>query len=212
MTSFDAYTDLVRQISALRQADHHRHTDTQERAAALQANLDRLTARHTAQATHLVELARTLKLPAPTLQAPQPSGVADPRDALHHATQALDAADTDARHAEDAANRPALLPDLSPTARNTFVYIGCAAAGWLLQCGLFVAISETSFGVLAWSLCGLPALAFFAGYLTVATLGQPRLSTGPAPSRNVGLGGVICFVGMPLAWLLLIALFTVLRT
>ncbi|GAA4693998.1 hypothetical protein [Phytohabitans rumicis] len=73
----------------------------------------------------------------------------------------------------------------------------------LAQAALFAFAPETSVGVAVWSLCGLPAMAFFAGYLTITLAGQPRVG-GRYPA-NARLGGLICFIGMPLGWVLLIA-------
>jgi hypothetical protein len=91
------------------------------------------------------------------------------------------------------------------------IYTAWALLGWLAQCGLFVISSETNFGTLAWSLCGLPAVAWFAGYLTISLGAQPRMAGGEFP-KSPKLGGVICFAGMPLAWLLLVAAFTFIRS
>ena len=61
----------------------------------------------------------------------------------------------------------------------------------------------------AWSLCGLPALAFFGGYITVSTLGQPRV--GAEHPKQAKLGGAICFGGMLLAWIGLVAVLQFMR-
>jgi hypothetical protein len=131
------------------------------------------------------------------------SPVTDLAEALHRAADAANAADVDARKAEQAGARPALFPDLAPTPRNALIYAAWAALGWLFQCGLVSISPATDFGAIAWSLCGLPALAFFAAYLTISTLGQPRVGTHYP--KNAGLGGGICFGGMLLAWIALIA-------
>jgi uncharacterized membrane protein len=53
-----------------------------------------------------------------------------------------------------------------------------------------------------WSLCGLPALAFLAGLMTIALAGQSRMGAGSYSTR---IGGLICFVGMPVMWFMFIA-------
>ena len=207
--SGEQYADLVRQVSALRHADAGEAAGRQHTAHAVQADIDRLTTRLAAQRAHLTQLAQQIKLPAPRFDLPPPSGVSDPAEAAHRAERAITAADVAAQDAHHLAGRPVILPGLSPAARAAAIYAGCAGIGWLAQCGLFLASSETDFGVLAWSLCGLPALAFFAGWLTVATLGQPRTIGGQLP-HHVRLGGLICFLGMPIAWIGLIAIFSIL--
>jgi hypothetical protein len=173
-------------------------------------DLAKLTKHLDAQRAFLLTLAKTLSLPEPWIGPADRSSVTDVAQALHRAADAANDADAEARKAEQAGTRPVLLPDASPTARNALIYSGWATLGWLLQCGLLSFGSETDFGVLAWSLCGLPALAFFAGYLTVATLGQPRVRHGDYP-KQARLGGAICFVGMPLAWIGLVAMFGFIR-
>ena len=115
----------------------------------------------------------------------------------------IDDSTLDKRRAEHIGTRPIWLPDASPTTRNVITYSAWAMIGWVLQCGLLLASAENDFGTIAWSLCGLPAVAFFAGYLTVSTVGQPRV--GASHPKQARLGGAICFVGMPLLWIALVA-------
>lgn len=207
--SWSEYARAARDLAELRRAEDAAAADRAEVSRTAADDLDRLTRHLEAQEDLLHRLARTLKLPAPFIGKADRSSVTDVAQALHLAADAANAADVEARRAEHIGTRPILLPDASPTARNALIYGGWAGLGWLLQCGLMTFSDETDFGVLAWSLCGLPAIAFFAGYLTVSTLGQPRVG-GDLP-KQARLGGVICFGGMTLAWIALIAAFSFLR-
>jgi hypothetical protein len=173
-------------------------------------DLEKLDKHLSTQQKYLTNLATTLRLPAPWFGKVDRSPVTDLAQALHRAADAANAADDEARQAEETGTRPVLLPDLSPTGRNALLYGGWALIGWLFQCGLVSFNSVTDFGAIAWSLCGIPALAFFAGYLTVSTLGQPRIGT--QHPKQVRLGGVINFVGMPIAWIALVAFFSFVRS
>jgi hypothetical protein len=207
--SWAEYTRAARELAELRRADDAAAADREAVARTANDDLATLTKHLKAQQAYLVNLAKTLKLPEPWLGAADRSSITDVAQALHRAADAANAADTEARRAEQLGASPKLLPDASPTARNSLVYGAWALFGWLLQCGLLSFGSETDFGVLAWSLCGLPAMAFFGGYLTVSTLGQPRV--GASHPKQARLGGAICFVGMPLAWIALVALFGFIR-
>jgi hypothetical protein len=205
--SWAEYTEAARELAELRRRDEAVHADRNEVARTADSDLERLDKHLAAQQTYLTGLAKRLRLPEPYLGATQRSPVTDLAQALHRAADAANAAETESRRAEDAATKPLLLPNLSPTARNALIYSAFTAVGWVLQCGLIMISDETDFGAIAWSLCGLPALAFFAGYITVSTLGQPRVGGKDYP-KNPRLGGVICFAGMTLAWLALIAFFS----
>ncbi|GAA1029576.1 hypothetical protein GCM10009557_18560 [Virgisporangium ochraceum] len=203
------YARAAQELAELRRAEEAAAADRAAVSRTAADDLDKLTRHLDAQRELLNNLATTLKLPEPWTGKADRSSVTDVAQALHLAADAANAADVQARRAEQIGANPILLPDASPTARNALIYGAWAAVGWLVQCGLVTVSQETDFGVLAWSLCGLPALAFFAGYLTVATVGQPRVGAGlPKQAR---LGGAICFVGMPLAWIALIAAFSFLR-
>jgi hypothetical protein len=207
--SWAEYTRAARELADVRRDDAAADAD---RAAVLRTandDLEKLTKHLTAQERFLVNLAKTLRLPAPFIGPASRSSVTDVAQALHRAADAANAADAEARLAERVATRPLLLPDASPGARNGAIYGAWAFLGWLLQCGLVSFSSLTDFGAVAWSLCGLPALAFFGGYITVSTLGQPRVGAGYP--RQPRLGGAICFGGMLLAWIALIAFFSFIR-
>jgi hypothetical protein len=207
--SWAEYTRAARELAELRRADAAADADRAAVARTANDDLDKLTRHLAAQEAFLVNLAKTLRLPEPYIGEPGRSSVTDVAEALHRAADAANAADAEARRAERTGTRPVLLPDASPTGRNAAIYGAWAFVFWLLQCGLVTVSAPTDFGALAWSLCGLPALAFFAGYITVSTLGQPRVGAGyPKQAR---LGGAICFGGMLLAWIALVAFFSFIR-
>lgn len=207
--SWSDYARAARELAELRRVEDAAAADRAAVTRTAADDLDNLTRHLEAQQDLLHKLAGTLKLPEPWIGRADRSSVTDVAQALHLAADAANAADVEARRAEHIGTRPILLPDVSPTTRNVIVYSAWAGLGWLLQCGLMTFSSETDFGVLAWSLCGLPALAFFAGYLTVSTVGQSRV--GAKLPKQARLGGVICFGGMTLAWIALIAAFSFLR-
>jgi hypothetical protein len=207
--SWAEYTEAARELAELRRADAAVHAERTAVARTAQDDIAALAERLAAQQANFTTLAETLRLPPPWFGAANRSPVTDLAKALHLAEDAADASDVEARAADQAGTRPPLLPNLSPTGRNTVIYAGWALVGWFLQCGLVAFGPETDVGAIIWSLCGIPAVAFFAGYFTVATLGQPRVG-GEYP-KNIRLGGAICFLGMPVAWLALIAAFAFLR-
>jgi hypothetical protein len=207
--SWAEYARAARELAELRRAEDAAAADRAAVSQTAADDLERLTDHLDAQKDLLHKLAGTLKLPEPWIGPADRSSVTNVSQALHLAADAANGADVEARRAEIISTRPVLLPDASPTARNAIIYGAWAGVGWLMQCGLLSVSPETDFETLAWSLCGLPALAFFAGYITVATVGQPRVGGGlPKQAR---LGGAICFVGMPLAWVALIAAMNFIR-
>jgi hypothetical protein len=207
--SWAEYTRAARELAELRRADAAADADRAAVARTANEDLDKLTKHLKAQQAFLVKLGEKLRLPDPGIGPADRSSVTDVVQALHRAADAANAADAEARRAEQVAARPLLLPDASPTGRNAAIYGAWAFLFWLLQCALVTFRSPSDFGAVAWSLCGLPALAFFGGYITVSTLGQPRVGAGyPKQAR---LGGVICFGGMLLAWIGLLAFFSFIR-
>lgn len=207
-TDWAAYIDAAQRIAAILRHEHHR---TAQQAAAThsgQAGVDQLTHRLAVQRQHLTQLATTLRLPAPHFGGIAPSPVTDPAEALHRATTAADTADTNAQAAHRQAAEPPLLPGLTPLARNALVYVAAAFLGTIASLLMFTVSTDTQFGripwqLVPWSLCGFPALAFFAGYLTISLVGQPRI--GDKHTHSGRVGGVICFVGMPIMWFIFIA-------
>jgi hypothetical protein len=126
--------------------------------------------------------------------APDPAP-ADPGREIALARQAIAAADEAATHAEELARRPALLPMWAPLGRAVAVYAGCGAAAGVLQFVILYLnrlVDTDPFAYFAWSCAGLPALAFFAGFLILRLFGQPKV--GETPDLYARLGFLICFL------------------
>lgn len=202
------YADAARGLADVRDREALRHARVAERAAVGLAAVDRLRQRIAAQRGHLAGLAVRLGEPRPSFEGVARSGLADVDEALRRAWQAVEQADAEARRAADRASQPALLPGMSPAGRNALVYAAATLVAWLASCGLYAFSPEAgsaSVGLLAWSLCGLPGLAFSAGYLTIAVFGSPRMPAAGKAHHSVRLGGVICFGGMWFGWMLFLA-------
>jgi hypothetical protein len=171
--------------------------------------VEQLQQRLTAQGERLMSLASRLRESAPALGGTTPTGLADLDEALRRGWDALGHADAEARQAEERAQQPTLLPGLPETGRNVLVYSAAALLATLASCGLWQAADTTGgkipLSLVPWQLCGLPAMAFFAGYIVLVVVGRPRIDSGRKVNRSAVLGGVICFVGIWLAWGCLIA-------
>ncbi|MBO4208763.1 hypothetical protein GSF22_22525 [Micromonospora echinofusca] len=140
--------------------------------------------------------------PAPTVPAPRPPVERDPAVELDRARQAADAAEAALARTESLAQQPPLLPGLSPLARALAVYAGCLLATaplmLLLDLGYRWGAIDT-FTQLAWTLAGLPTVAFFAGYLLLGRYGRPPLVVG-TPPRYRYLGFLVTFIGAPVLY------------
>ncbi|MGW5580041.1 hypothetical protein [Micromonospora chokoriensis] len=149
------------------------------------------------------------RLALPTAVSPAGAGVptqraaaVDPTVELELARRMADEADRHGQHAEVLAQRPALLPTWSPLARAVAVYAGCGAAAGVLVLALVLASGVglvDGFTLGAWICAGLPAVAFFGGYLVLGRWGRPAMVAG-TPPRYLPLGFLICFLVVPMAY------------
>jgi hypothetical protein len=199
------YTEAAQRLAEARRREVQRLAGVRQRSSGMRGSVDQLKQRLTAQREHLVTMAGRLRLPAPSLGEIARSGLTDTDEALRRAREAIEQADVTARRAEERGYQPILLPGVHPLVRNGLVYAGTTALCALVSCGLVLfgtAGPDHRFPLWTapWSLCGLPAVAFFAGYLIIASFGRPRIDTGERASRSVRLGGLICFLGLWLVW------------
>jgi hypothetical protein len=201
MTTWQDYLRLARYLDDLTR-DHEQATaNTATQREADNAAVQQLDHRLAAQHQRLEHTGRILKRP---LGQPPPTftGITDPTQALHLARQHTDAADAATNEAELLAQQPALLPGVSPTARNLLIYGGCALVAVAAQYALLVAsdISHLdAWTLLAWICTGFPAMAWIAGYVILSVWGRPRIGD-PAVNRSPRLGFAICFLAMPAAF------------
>ncbi|MEU8297336.1 hypothetical protein AB0C04_08630 [Micromonospora sp. NPDC048909] len=141
------------------------------------------------------------------------AGTPDPAVELELARRYADEADRHGQQAELLAQRPTLLPTWSPLARAVAVYAGCGAAAGVLMLVLVLASGiglVDGFTLGAWICAGLPALAFFAGYLVLGRWGRPAMVAG-TPPRYLPLGFLLCFLLVPAAYCAYLLLFRALR-
>ncbi|MET8045020.1 hypothetical protein ABZU25_29670 [Micromonospora sp. NPDC005215] len=149
------------------------------------------------------------RLALPTAVSPAGAGVpaqraavVDPVVELELARRMADEADRHGQQAELLAQRPALLPTWSPLARAVAVYAGCGAAAGVVMLVLVLASGVglvDGFTLGAWICAGLPAVAFFGGYLVLGRWGRPAMVAG-TPPRYLPLGFLICFLLVPMAY------------
>ncbi|MEV4825903.1 hypothetical protein [Micromonospora sp. NPDC049274] len=160
------------------------------------------------------------RLALPTAVSPTGAGVpaqraavVDPVVELELARRMADEADRHGQQAEVLAQRPALLPTWSALARAVAVYAACGAAAGVLMLTLVLASGVglvDGFTLGAWICAGLPALAFFGGYLVLGRWGRPAMVAG-TPPRYLPLGFLICFLLVPLGYCAYLLLFRALR-
>ncbi|MBQ0980128.1 hypothetical protein KBX34_18840 [Micromonospora sp. M61] len=149
------------------------------------------------------------RLALPTAVSPAGVGVpaqraaaVDPAVELELARRMADEADRHGQQAELLAQRPALLPTWSPLARAVAIYAASGAAAGVLVLALVLASGVgmvDGFTLGAWICAGLPAVAFFGGYLVLGRWGRPAMVTG-TPPRYLPLGFLICFLLVPMAY------------
>ena len=203
------YADTSRRLSELRQTEAQRLAEVEHSMSAGRSAVAQLKQRVSAQQDHLIGLAARLREPRPSVGGVVRTGLTDVGEAVRRARESMDTADVEARRAEERAYQPALLPGMSSTGRNSLIYIAAAFVASIVSGGLWLTSPDTDLGriplsLVPWSLCGLPAIAFFAGYLTIAIFGRSRLDSGRGTNYSRRLGGLICFGGMAAFWLLLI--------
>jgi hypothetical protein len=211
-TGWPAYVAAAERLAAVRRAERDRTGGLRKDAEAARAELGEVADQLMAQQSDLVELARRLRLPVPSFppadrtevaglaeEVPVAERVARARQRLHDANVAADAA-------EDLGEAPVLLPGWRPRARVAVVYAGCSLAALVGQLVMITLYSHKAVtdqvGTYAWTCCGFPALAFFAGYLLVGIVCRPRSSTTPV-DRFPRMGAALCAASLPVYALVL---------
>ncbi|MEV4769578.1 hypothetical protein [Micromonospora humida] len=236
MAGYDEYAAAVRQLSARIREGERGAVAEAERRRTLHAGVTQLGQRLAAQEQRLAQLAAAAGLPAvadpalgpPAVPEPAPgpgpapgsvtapggSGVdGDPAVVLAEIGRLADEVDRLGQQAEALAQRPALLPTWSPTARAVAVYAGCAAVGALIMLVLVVAngigvVNGVTLGAL--TCAGLPLISFVAGWLVLGRWGRPALATTDPP-RYAPLGFFICALLVPLAYCVTLVVFRLVR-
>ncbi|MEN3307773.1 MAG: hypothetical protein V7603_3975 [Micromonosporaceae bacterium] len=215
------YAEAAQRLAEVRRGEERRLATGQERAAGMRAAADQLRRRLDAQRAHLLNVARTLRLAEPSFGEAGRGGLTDADEAARAAWEAVKEADRAATEAANRGHQAGFLPGVPPTLRNAAVYAGTTALLAVVSVGLvlFGARSQDRqipTWTMPWSLCGLPAVAFFAGYFIIVNFAHPRVADEPVgtapqsgrgrrtgrPKRtaSVRLGGLICLLGMWLAW------------
>ncbi|MFY1624073.1 hypothetical protein ACN261_31210 [Micromonospora sp. WMMD723] len=236
MARYDEYAAAVRQLSARIREGERGAVAEAERRRTLHAGVTRLGQRLAAQEQRLAQLAAAAGLPAVADPASGPPAVAelapgpgpapgsdtgpggpgmdgDPAVVLAETGRLVDEVDRLGQQAEALAQRPALLPTWSPTARAVAVYAGCAAVGALVMLVLVVAngigvVDGVTLGAL--TCAGLPLISFVAGWLVLGRWGRPALATTDPP-RYAPLGFFICALAVPLAYCVTLVVFRLVR-
>jgi hypothetical protein len=198
MSGWDEYTALTRHLDHLRQAEDASVSGLARQQDSVSIAANHLEQRLAAQHERIVHLGREIRQHVSSRPVP-PSSVADPATAARLGLEQADVADAELTAAEELARRAPLLPGASPVIRNLLVYLGCALVAVAVQFGL-LAYGDNGrmdqFALLAWVLGGLPAIAFFAGYLVIRIWGRPKLMAGTTTS-NPRLGFAICLFALP---------------
>jgi hypothetical protein len=207
------YAEASRQLAEVRGQEAARQSQAEQRATAGRSAVEQLTRRLTAQRDRLDSVATRLREPKPSLDGAARTGLTDPDEAIRRAVQAIEQADAEVRRAEERGTRPVLFPAMSARGRNALVYSMAAFGMWLVSCGLYsFSPGSASIGLLLWSVFGLPAIAFFAGYVVISIFGRPREQPLGQVDHSKRLGGLICFGGMAGAWIVFLAAAAILRS
>jgi hypothetical protein len=221
--SWASYAEAARRLDEVRRVDAERTTRQRHEAESGRVALDRLVDRLAGQQADLTNAASALRMRMRLID-PAPSTEGTLADTLRQAEQAADAADQAREEALRRARQPQFLPDASPVTRNAAVYGMCAGVALVFQTGLALLGDRVdTVGAALWSLCGLPVIAFFVGYLVIGVVAIPRIPPTPAqpdrsgkrgqpkrgnadPDRSPRLGLAICFLALPVAWAVLLLL------
>jgi hypothetical protein len=200
MSTWDEYAALARHLDHLHRSRDAVTAGATERRDAVSTGATQLEQRLAAQHERLSRLGRAIGQHVSSRPA-EPSDITDPAVAVRLGFERADAADATATVVEDLGSRPQLFPSFAPVTRNVIVYLGCALLAVVVQSVLVVAGEGRidAFSLLAWAFAGLPAAAFFAGYLVLSIWGQPRLAAG-TPPRSPRLGFAICFLALPVVY------------
>jgi hypothetical protein len=203
------YTEAAQRLAEARRGEARRQTGVQERTAGMRATADTLKRRLDAQRGRLLQLAERLRLPAPVLAEVPRGGVTDPEEAARLSWEAIAKADEAANEAERRGHEP-FLAGVPTAVRNATIYAAttlvCAlVAGGMVLFGARTPDRQFPVWTMPWALCGLPAVAFFAGYFIIVNFTRPRIAPGQRVAKgersaSVRLGGLICVIGTWLAW------------
>ncbi|MGH3656143.1 MAG: PspA/IM30 family protein [Micromonosporaceae bacterium] len=219
--SWQQYTALARRLDTARRDEATQAAELKQETESGRVGLDRLVDRLTEQQAALHEAAHQLRTRMPQIN-PAPSSALTAREALTRAQAAADTSESEREYALNRAQQPQLLPHWSTTPRNAVVYASCAGVALVLQVILMLLSGQIDATTVAlWSLCGLPVIAFFVGYLVIGIVGVPRIPPKPAERDDQGrvippkkrmapqldrtpkLGFAICFLTLPVFWLLI---------
>ncbi|WP_412543424.1 hypothetical protein R8Z50_13385 [Longispora sp. K20-0274] len=221
MTPWEEYTGMLRRLDDTRAAGTAVATAAGHRLTRLRAAFTSIDQRVAERADELATAAGDLRYPHPRDPAPRPrdpdpdlgtpdTGGPDPGDleaALREAAALDDTARRELARATDLAGLPPLLPRAGTRTRNAAVYAGWAAVALVAQWTLILAgpgHGTDLFTIIAWSVCGIPTLALFAGAVTCGFAASPRLRAagrrGHPTERSLALGGFLCFVALPVTW------------
>jgi hypothetical protein len=195
------YTEAARHLAEVRSREADRVAELRQRGEHARDEVEKISEALEKQREQLTKLATELRLPPPTSAGLLPVGASDVDEASKAGRAALKNATTYGQQAERRSYQPGLLPGLPPGARNLVVYAACTVVAAIITFVVFGSYDSTksamSFTFVAWSVCGLPAMAFFAAYAIITFFGRPRVAADQrSATRSVRLGGLICFVGM----------------
>jgi hypothetical protein len=196
------YAEYARTLDSVRAEGLARAAGTRKAIAEMSTHADELQARLNGQGGWLIKLASELHWRRPKLQPIVPEGFVEPSTELSHVGEAIDVGDLEGRRAAERGKFPALLPDISPTARSLVVYGLAATLVVLLQALAFnhTGMDTNPFLVLF----VIPLIGFVIGFVVLALGGRSRL-TRVALNQRTRLGFLLCFGIGPIASVVVIA-------